>query len=65
MSGDYISFVSAQTQTEEGRKQRYTFSGGVYFERMRKLELYSTNAAEIKERVNKAGVTGIFAEELN
>jgi hypothetical protein len=65
MSGDYISFVNAQTQTEEGRKQRYTFSGGVYFERMRKLRLYSTNAAEIKERVNKAGVTGIFAEELN
>jgi hypothetical protein len=64
MSGDYISFVNAQTQTEEGRKQRCTFSGGVY-ERMRKLGLHSTNAAEKKERVNKAGVTGIFAEELN
>jgi len=62
--GDFISYVNKETQTEEGQKQRYTFSGGVYFERMKKLGLYSTNIAEIKERVKKAGVAGVFAKKL-
>ncbi len=62
--GDYISYVNKETQTDVGQKQRYTFSGGVYFERMKKLGLYSTNVAEIKERVKKAGVTGIFSKKL-
>jgi len=62
--GDFISFVNAQTQTEEGMKQRYTFSGGVYFERMKRLGLYSTDVGEIGSRVEKAGVAGIFSEKL-
>jgi len=62
--GDFISYVNKETQTEEGQKQRYTFSGGVYFERMKKLGLYSTNIAEIRERVKKAGVAGVFAKKL-
>lgn len=62
--GDFISFVNAQTESENGQKQRYTFSGGVYFERMKKLGLYSTNAMEIGQRVKNAGVAGIFSEKL-
>jgi hypothetical protein len=62
--GDFISYVNEETQTEAGQKQRYTFSGGVYFERMKKLGLYSTNVAKIKERVKKAGVAGIFSKRL-
>jgi hypothetical protein len=62
--GDFISFVNAQTQTEQGVKQRYTFSGGSYFERIKRLGLYTTDVAEIKERVKKAGVTGIFSKKL-
>ena len=62
--GDFISFVNKETQTQAGQMQRYTFSGGVYFERMKKLGLYSTNSAEIKERVKKAGVAGIFSKKL-
>lgn len=62
--GDFISYVNKEIQTEEGQKQRYTFSGGVYFERMKKLGLYSTDIAEIKERVKKAGVAGVFAKKL-
>lgn len=62
--GDFISYVNKETQSEEGMKQRYTFSGGVYFERMKKLGLYSTNVTEIKERVEKAGVAGVFSKKL-
>jgi folate-dependent tRNA-U54 methylase TrmFO/GidA len=62
--GDFISYVNKETQTEEGQKQRYTFSGGAYFERMKKLGLYSTDIAEIKERVKKAGVAGVFSKKL-
>lgn len=62
--GDFISYVNKETQTEEGQKQRYTFSGGVYFERMKKLGLYSTNVSEIRERVKNAGMTGIFSKKL-
>lgn len=62
--GDYISFVNKEIQTEQGTRQRYTFSGGVYFERMKKIGLYSTDVREIKERVQKAGVTGIFSKRI-
>jgi folate-dependent tRNA-U54 methylase TrmFO/GidA len=62
--GDFISFVNKETQTPAGQMQRYTFSGGLYFERMKKLGLYSTNSTEIKERVKKAGVAGIFSKRL-
>jgi len=62
--GDFISFVNRETQTEEGQKNRYTFSGGLYFERMKKLGLYSTNIEEIKERVKKAGLTDFFSKKL-
>jgi hypothetical protein len=58
--GDFISFVNNEIQTEDGQKQRYTFSGGVYLERMRKLGLYSTDTTAIRRRVEKAGVAGVF-----
>jgi uncharacterized protein YigE (DUF2233 family) len=61
--GDFISFVNKETQNEAGQKQRYTFSGGLYFERMKKLGLYSTDIAAIKERVKKAGVAGLFSKK--
>jgi hypothetical protein len=63
--GDFISFVNKETQNEAGQKQRYTFSGGLYFERMKKLGLYSTNITVIRERVKKAGVAGLFSKKLS
>ena len=59
-TGDYISFIHEQMSTAEGLRLRYTFSGSVYFERMKNLELYSTNRAEIKERVAKTGLDDIY-----
>jgi hypothetical protein len=39
---------------------KYTFSGSVFFDRMKERGLYSTNTKEIEERVSKAGMAGIF-----
>ena len=59
-TGDFISFVHAQMTKPEGMRLRYTFSGSVYFERMKSLSLYSTNRAEISERVAKVGLTDVY-----
>ncbi|MBI2830465.1 MAG: FAD-dependent oxidoreductase [Chloroflexi bacterium] len=59
--GDAISYVRTQMQTTDGLGSKFTFSGSVYFERMKQKELYSTDLAEIKKRVDRAGMTGIFA----
>lgn len=59
-TGDFISFVHEQMKKPEGMRLRYTFSGSVYFERMRSLNLYSTNRAEISERVAKVGLTDVY-----
>lgn len=59
-TGDFIQHVHEQMETLEGIRLRYTFSGSVYFERMKKQELYSTNRAEIHERVANVGLTDIY-----
>ncbi|MDL2300161.1 FAD-dependent oxidoreductase [Clostridiaceae bacterium OttesenSCG-928-D20] len=58
--GDAIVHVNKQMQTEAGMGLKYTFSGANYFVRMKELRLYSTDDAEIKARVEAAGLTNIF-----
>jgi hypothetical protein len=59
--GDAIQYVRSQMQTEAGLGLKYTFSGSVYFERMKERRLYSTDVKTIKERVERAGMASIFA----
>lgn len=59
-SGDFIAFAHEQMQSEMGLRMRYTLSGSVYFERMKAMSLYSTNRAEISERVRAAGLIDIY-----
>lgn len=63
--GDAITYVREQMETEEGMAQKFTFSGASYFKRMEKLGLYIMDIPAIKERVNKAGMTNFFAQEVN
>jgi hypothetical protein len=60
--GDAIAYVRTQMETEEGLGYKYTFSGSVYFERMKQKGLYSTDLKEIEKRVDQAGITGIFSK---
>ena len=61
--GDSIRHVRRQMQSEKGLSLKFTFSGSVYFERMKERGLYATDAAQIKKRVDTAGVAGIFATQ--
>jgi hypothetical protein len=47
-------------QTEKGLGYKYTFSGSVYFERMKQRGSYLMDVAEIQRRVAAAGLTDIF-----
>ncbi len=62
--GDAIAHVNDQMKTETGITKKYTFSGSVYFERMKEQGLYTTDVNEIKNRVEKAGMTGIYNQKV-
>lgn len=62
--GDAIAYVREQMKTPEGLFKKYTFSGSVYFERMKALGLYTTEVTAIARRVEAAGMTGVFARRL-
>ncbi len=59
--GDAISYVRTRMNAAEGLALKYTFSGSVFFDRMLERELYSTDVGQITERVDSAGLTGVFA----
>ena len=48
----------------EGMSKKYTFSGSVYFERMKKLGTYIMDLNEIASRVEECGLKNIFANKL-
>lgn len=63
-SGDILSYANYKMMTKEGRRNRYTFAGAEYFNRMKSLGLYTIDAAEIKAKVDKLNLTNILAEKL-
>ena len=58
--GDAIQHVRNQMTSEAGLGLKYTFSGSVYFERMKQRGLYTTDLKEIEKRVDQAGMAEIF-----
>ena len=62
--GDAIAYVREQMQTEEGMSKKYTFSGSIYFERMKELGSYTTDIAAIQKRVEEAGFKNFFDREI-
>lgn len=63
-TGDAIAYVKERMSTPEGMTKKYTFSGSVYFERMKELGIYITDSAEITKRVEECGVKSIFSNKL-
>ncbi len=59
--GEAIAYVNEEMQTHEGLGKKYTFSGSVLFEHMKKLGLYETDVKKIEENINKEGLLNIFA----
>ncbi len=60
--GEAIAYVNESMQTDEGMTKKYTFSGSVLFNRMKELNLYTTDVEAIKARVDKAGLKDVFAK---
>lgn len=59
-SGDLISHMLGRMKTTPGLKSKYTFSGSVYFERMKERGLYTTDLETIRKRVGQSGLTAIY-----
>jgi hypothetical protein len=62
--GDLITYTNEKVRTREGRKDRYTFAGSVYFNRMKELGLYSIDIDEIRRRVQKVNLDNVFSQKL-
>jgi hypothetical protein len=62
--GDAISYVKEEMAKEEGMGKKYTFSGSVYFERMKELGLYTIDIPAIEEKAERLGLKGIFNKKL-
>jgi hypothetical protein len=59
--GDAIGFVRQQMREEGILSLKYTFSGSVYFERMKARGLYTTDRKQVEQRVGAAGLIGVLA----
>ena len=58
--GDAIHHVREQMVEKKELGQKYTFSGSVYFERMKLLGMYSTDRTLISKNVKTAEMLGVF-----
>ena len=58
--GDAIAYVRTQMASREGLAKKYTFSGSVYFDRMKELGLYTIDIGAIGRRVQEAGMLDFF-----
>jgi len=59
--GELIGYVQTQMRDKGVRDLKYTFSGSVFFNRMKKLGLYTTDVGEIEKRIDSVGLSGIFS----
>jgi len=62
--GDAIKYVREEMETEEGLTKKYTFSGSVYFQRMKERGLYTTDQDIIARRVAAAGLTNAYGQKV-
>ena len=62
--GDIIAYANLKLSTKEGRRNRYTFAGAEYFNRMVDLGLYTINKDEISTRIERLNLKNIINEKL-
>lgn len=64
VTGDAITYVREQMDEPGGMAKKYTFSGSVYFERMKERDRYTTDVPLIKRRVKGVGMNNVFANTV-
>jgi len=62
--GDLIAYENENKGTEKGLKMRYTFSGSEYFQRMKDLNLYTTDTSVLENKIQRMNLLNIFEEKL-
>ena len=62
--GDIISYANEMMETENGLMTRYTFAGAEYFARMKEKNLYTMDIGEIKKRVARYDLQGIYSQRI-
>ncbi|MDU2066417.1 MAG: FAD-dependent oxidoreductase [Sporomusaceae bacterium] len=63
-SGDFIAFIHEQATSPDALGKRYTFSGSVYFDRMKVSGLYSADSTVIQARAVQTGMAGVYSQCL-
>ncbi len=62
--GDIIAYTRVTMEKEGRLRGKYTFSGSVYFERMKKNDFYTLDRNKIRSRVKSSGCLNIFKKSL-
>lgn len=63
-TGDIIKYENETKKKKDGLKKRYTFAGSEYFERMKKLNLYTTDKEIINKKIEALMIKDIFKQKL-
>lgn len=63
--GDLIAYANEMFTSPAGRKNRYTFSGGLYFKHMQEAGLYTTEGEKISERIKRLNLADVFEQKLS
>ena len=62
-TGRIISHSHEQFVRQEKHSERYTFAGGIFFEKMKEDGLYSTDIPAIEKRVKRENLMNLFVEK--
>jgi hypothetical protein len=63
-TGDAISYVRSEMDKPGGMSKKYTFSGSVFFQRMKERNRYTTDVDLLEKRVASTGLTGVFSSAV-
>ncbi|OPJ57253.1 FAD-dependent oxidoreductase [Alkalithermobacter paradoxus] len=62
--GDLVAYGNEILDSEDGDKLKVTFAGSVYFERMKKLGLYTIDKNYLKDKIFKLGLMNVYDEKI-
>ena len=62
--GDFLTYSNEEMHKKDGPKKRFTFAGSIYFNRMKELELYTTDKEIIEKRVKDVDLLDVYNKKL-
>lgn len=62
--GNLISYANYKMMTKEGRRNRYTFAGAEFFQKMKEAGLYTIDSDVIKDKIERLKLSNIMGEKI-